>query len=329
MTQLLLSLRKPARGGVGRGWLALGAGVAITTLLALAPQVSDNAFLLAIGALILLNVIGALSLHLIIRTGHISLAHAGFIGVGAYACALSVLRLDMPPGVALAIGAATAGLLALLVGPILLRLTGKYFVLVTFLLGEIIRLVLVEWQDVTGGANGISNLPPLRPDWDSPLAQYYVALAAAALCTLLCVRLLMSETGRAIDAVRAAPQLTECTGVRVLPLKVGVFALGCALAGLQGGLLAFFMRYIDPSTFGMAESLNLVVMNVIGGMYHVSGPIIGAVFLVALPELLRGYVEIQRILFGIALIIVMAAFPGGLAGVYDWVARRRGKREQA
>ncbi len=323
MTQLSMPLARPARPRRSRGLAASLAGLLVLALLALAPQVFDNAFLLAIGALILLNIIGALSLHLIIRTGHISLSHAGFIGIGAYGCALAVTKLQLPPAMGLSVGTAAAGLLALLVGPVLLRLTGKYFVLVTFLLGEIIRLVLVEWESLTGGANGLSNLPPLNPAWSSPLAQYYVSLVAAALCTLLCVRLLMSETGRAIDAVREAPRLTECSGVRVLPLKVGIFVLGCALAGLQGGLLAFFMRYIDPTTFGMVDSLNLVVMNVLGGMYNAIGPIIGAVFLVALPELLRGYVEVQRILFGIALIVVMAAFPSGLAGLFSWLATRR------
>lgn len=116
-------------------------------------------------------------------------------------------------------------------------------------------------------------------------------------------------------------------GVQVLPLKVGIFVIGCALVGLQGGLLAFFNHYIDPTTYAVDESLNLVVMNVLGGMYHVAGPMVGAVFLVALPELLRGYVEIQRILFGVALVIVMAAFPSGIAGMpallSAWWARRK------
>lgn len=324
-----LAARGTATGGATRGTTALGAGVLATAVLAILPHVADNAFILAIGALILLNIIGALSLHLIIRTGHISLSHAGFMGVGAYACALSVLKLGVSPFVGLAIGALASGLLALLVGPILLRLTGKYFVLVTFLLGEIIRLVLVEWESLTGGSNGLSNLPDLHAGWSSPLAQYYIALVAAVLVAALCVRLLMSETGRAIDAAREAQRLTECAGVPVLRLKVGVFVLGCALVGLQGGLLAFFMHYIDPTTFGMADSLNLVVMNVLGGMYHVVGPIIGAAFLVALPELLRGYVEIQRILFGIALIVVMASFPSGMAGLAAMLRGLRRARKEA
>jgi branched-chain amino acid transport system permease protein len=325
-THTLPARRSRAIGSRGRA--ALATGLAVTVVLALLPHVLDNAFFLALGALILLNIIGALSLHLIIRTGHVSLSHASFMGVGGYACALAVLKLGVSPFLGLAVGAFASGLLALLVGPILLRLTGKYFVLVTFLLGEIIRLVMVEWESLTGGSNGLSNIPDLHPGLGSPLAQYYVALVAAVLSAALCVRLLMSETGRAIDAMREAPQLTECAGVPVLRLKVGIFVLGCALVGLEGGLLAFFMHYIDPTTFGINDSLNLVVMNVLGGMYHVAGPIIGAVFLVALPELLRGYVEIQRILFGVALVVVMASFPQGIAGL-GALARglRRGRKE--
>jgi branched-chain amino acid transport system permease protein len=329
MSNITANSITPRRDSASAGFKALAIGVVVTIILALLPFASNNSFLLAIGSLMLLNIIGALGLHLIIRTGHISLAHAGFLGVGAYACALSVLRLGVSPFLGLVIGAAAAGLLALIVGPILLRLTGKYFVLVTFLLGEIIRMVMVEWESLTGGSNGLSNIPDLNPALHSATAQYYVALTAAVLVGAFCVRLLGSETGRAIDAVREAERVTECSGVRVLKLKVGIFATGCALAGLQGGLLAFFMHYLDPSSFGMADSLNMVVMNVLGGMYHVVGPIIGAIVLVALPELLRGYVEVQRIIFGLALVVIMASFPGGLAGVSSLVRSALRARKEA
>ncbi len=312
-----------------RRW-ARPAALLVATVLAMLPLVAHNPFILTVATVILLNAIGAVSLHLIIRTGHISLAHAGFMGVGSYACVLSVIRLGAPPIVGVAIGAAAAALLALLVGPIILRLTGKYFVLVTFLLGEIIRLVLVEWQDVTGGANGLSEIPSLQPAIQTPVAQYYVALVAALLCVGFCIRLLGSEIGRAIDATREAERVTECTGVRVIRLKVGIFMLSSALVGVQGGLLAFFMHYIDPSSFGMTDSLNLVVMNVLGGMYNVVGPLLGTIFLVALPELLRSYVEVQRVIFGIALIVVMAALPSGMVGliamlrsIAPWHAREK------
>jgi branched-chain amino acid transport system permease protein len=295
------------------GWAAIAILLAI---LAVWPLAAPNRFLLTIGTLIALSAIGAMSLHLIIRTGHISFGHAAFAGVGGYSCVLAVTKAGLNPFAGLLAGIAAPALLALLIGPVVLRLTGKYFVLVTFLFGEIIRMVFVEWVPVTGGSNGISGIPPLHASLADPVAIYYVCLAASVLCATLCARILASEIGRTMDSVREAERLAECSGVPVLKLKVTIFVLACGLAGLQGGLLAFFLRYIDPLTFGITESLNLVVINVIGGMYSLAGPLIGTVFLVALPELLRGYVELQRVFFGIILIVVMAAFPGGLAHIF-------------
>jgi branched-chain amino acid transport system permease protein len=300
-----------------RAWNPLWA-VAVLVLAFLIgwPFYAPNPYLLTVGTFIVLNAIGATSLHLIIRTGHISLGHAAFMGVGAYACVLAVTTLGLPPALALVVGMAASGLLALVIGPVVLRLTGKYFVLVTFLLGEIIRMVFVEWISVTGGSNGISGLPPLHPALADPVPVYYVCLAASVLCVALCARILSSEIGRTIDSVRESQAVAECSGVPVLRLKVVVFVLACALVGLQGGLLAFFLRYVDPTSFSMVESLNLVVMNVVGGMYSLTGPLIGTVFIVALPELLRGYVELQRVFFGVILIVVMAALPGGMVDAF-------------
>jgi branched-chain amino acid transport system permease protein len=294
------------------------------------PFFAPNPFLFTIGTFIVLNAIGATSLHLIIRTGHISLGHAAFMGVGGYACVLAVTKLGVPPALALVVGMATSALLALIIGPVVLRLTGKYFVLVTFLLGEIIRMVFVEWISLTGGSNGISGVPPLHPAIATPANTYYVCLAASVLCVALCARILSSEIGRAIDSVRESERVAECSGIPVLRLKVTIFVLACALVGLQGGLLAFFLRYVDPTSFSMVESLNLVVMNVVGGMYSLAGPLIGTVFLVALPELLRGYVELQRVFFGVILIVVMAALPGGMVDVFARLrALTMGNRKEA
>jgi branched-chain amino acid transport system permease protein len=294
------------------------------------PLYAPNPFLLTIGTFIVLNAIGATSLHLIIRTGHISLGHAAFMGVGAYSCVLAVTKFGLPPALGLLVGMAASALLALLIGPVVLRLTGKYFVLVTFLLGEIIRMVFVEWISVTGGSNGISGVPPLHPSLASPTATYYVCLAASVLCVALCARILSSEVGRTIDSVRESERVAECSGVPVIRLKVTIFVLACALVGLQGGLLAFFLRYVDPTSFSMVESLNLVVMNVVGGMYSLAGPLIGTLFIVALPELLRGYVELQRVFFGIILIVVMAALPGGMVDIFARVRKLvAGKRNEA
>jgi branched-chain amino acid transport system permease protein len=304
--------------GAARRRLAAAAAAAVALLW---PLLYANPFALTIGTLIALSMIGASSLHLVIRTGHVSLAHGAFMGVAAYTCVLVVTSLHLPFVLGLVAGCAASGLLALLVGPVVLRLAGKYFVLVTFLLGEIIRMAFVEWVSLTGGSNGIFNIPPPAPLFASPLAYYYLALAAAAVCIGIVARILGSEIGRAIDSVRVAERLAECSGVPVVRLKVAMFAIACALVGVQGALHAHFLRFIDPTAFNIDVSLNLVVMNVIGGMNSLWGPLIGAVFLTGLPELLRGYVELQHVMFGIVLIAVMAALPGGMVEAAERLRR--------
>jgi branched-chain amino acid transport system permease protein len=273
------------------------------------------------GTLVAFSAIGASSLNLIIRTGHVSLAHAAFMGVAAYACVLAQMRLGLSFPMGLLIGCLASGLLALILGPIMLRLTGKYFVLVTFLVGEIIRMVFVEWGSLTGGSNGIQGVPSIHKIFDSPIAFYYLALGAATICVGIVLRILSSEIGRAIDSVREAERLAQCSGVPVIRLKVTIFVIACTLVGVQGALQAHFLKFVDPTAFNFEVSLNLVVMNVIGGMYHLVGPLLGSAFIVSLPEMLRGYVELQRVIFGIILIVVMAALPAGMVGALAWARR--------
>lgn len=300
------------------GWL----GWAILAVALVAwPLFNDNRFILTMGTLVAFSAIGASSLNLIIRTGHVSLAHAAFMGVAAYACVLAQMRLGLSFPMGLLIGCLASGLLALILGPIMLRLTGKYFVLVTFLVGEIIRMVFVEWGSLTGGSNGIQGVPSIHKIFDSPIAFYYLALGAAAICVGIVLRILSSEIGRAIDSVREAERIAQCSGVPVIQLKVTIFVIACVLVGVQGALQAHFLKFVDPTAFNFEVSLNLVVMNVIGGMYHLVGPLLGSAFIVSLPELLRGYVELQRVIFGITLIVVMAALPAGMVGALAWARR--------
>ncbi len=276
------------------------------------PWLTDDKFLHHVGVLLCITAIAAASLHLIVRTGHVSLAHAAFMGVGAYGSVISVMTFHLPWLAGLVIGTAAATLLALVVGPIVLRLTGKYFVLVTFLFGEMVRMAIVEQSGLTGGSNGIFNVPPPAEALLSNRLYYYFALAFAAAGVGLCARILNSEFGRAINAIREGERLAECSGVPVIRIKVTVFVIACAMAGVAGVLQAHYIRYVGPEGFSIVQSLNLVVMNVIGGMASLAGALIGTVFMVTLPELLRGYVNLQQIMFGAILFATMAFLPGGL-----------------
>ncbi len=311
----------PAAAAPLRGrtlWRIAGLAL-IAALLLLWPQFVHDEFLYHVGTLLCLYAIGATSVHLIIRTGHISLGQAAFMGIGAYTCVLSVMQLGLPWWLGAIFGILVSSLLGLAVAPIFLRLTGKYFVLVTFLFGEIVRMVLSESVSITGGANGIANIPPPFAWAVSKSNYYYLALAAAALCVGFSARLLSSDLGRVMGAVRASDRLAEVAGIPVVRIKVIVFTIASGMIGLQGVLQAHYLRYIEPQTFASTESLNFVVMNVIGGMQALAGPLLGSVFVVVLPELLRQYVMLQRVLFGILLIVVMAAMPGGLIELWQRV----------
>jgi branched-chain amino acid transport system permease protein len=282
-------------------------------LLLVWPLFVREAFFTYIATLVLLYAIGAASLHLVLRIGHLSLCHAAFMGLGGYTSALLTTRAGCPFVLAFLASGLVPAAVALIVGPIVLRLRGVYFVLITFTLGEVVRLVFNEWQSLTGGADGIFRIPPPHPFLADKLAYYYFTLVMAALCVGGVARLLASQTGRYADAIREGERLAQSSGVPVLRFKVLVFAIACGLVGLQGSLLAHFIHFIAPGSYTFNESLNLLVMNVIGGMGSLRGPLIGAAFLTSLPEFLRGWVELQRVLYGIVLILVMLFVPGGLA----------------
>lgn len=292
-----------------RNWLI--AVVAAVVLLGW-PWLTEDRFLHHVGVLICLTSIAAASLHLIIRTGHVSLCHMAFVGFGAYGSALTVMKLGMPWPVGLVAGTALAAAVAAVIGPIVLRLTGKYFVLITFLLGEVVRMAIIENSSITGGSNGIFDIPPPYPFLLSNRAYYYFALAFAVFGVGLCARLLTSEFGRAMNAIREGERLAECSGIPVIRFKVVVFVIACALAGMMGSLQAHYIKFVGPDAYTGFQSLNIVVMNVIGGMTSLAGALIGTVFMVTLPELLRGYVNLQQILFGAILFATMAFMPGGI-----------------
>lgn len=276
------------------------------------PWLTEDRFLHHVGVLICLTSIAAASLHLIIRTGHVSLCHMAFVGFGAYGSVLTVMKLGMPWPVGLIAGTALAAAVAAVIGPIVLRLTGKYFVLITFLMGEVVRMAIIENSAITGGSNGIFDVPPPFPFLLSNRAYYYFALAFAAFGVGLCARILTSEFGRAMNAIREGERLAECSGIPVIRFKVVVFVIACALAGMTGSLQAHYIKFVGPEAYSGFQSLNIVVMNVIGGMSSLAGALIGTVFMVTLPELLRGYVNLQQILFGAILFATMAFMPGGI-----------------
>jgi branched-chain amino acid transport system permease protein len=306
-----------------RSYLLIGAIFAIALLF---PLYFQERFAQHVAILFFLYTIGALGVHLIIRCGLVSLCQAAFMGVGGYVSVLLDMKLGVPWALSAVSGVAASCLLAVAIGPVVMRLSGKYFVLVTFLFGEIARMGFAEWVSLTGGANGVANIPPPAPIFLSTFYYYYLALGFLVLTVAIAALVLNSQIGRVVSSIREGERLAECSGVPVLRFKVIIFVIACGFNGLQGVLHAHYVRYIEPITYGVLESLNMAVANILGGMTSLVGPFIGTVFVVVLPEFLRGTVLYQKVIFGILLIIVMAVAPGGMieigSRVVSYIRRR-------
>jgi branched-chain amino acid transport system permease protein len=254
--------------------------------------------------------------------GQISIAQAGFLGIGAYGVGLGTVDLHLPFLPALALGVAAAGVLGLALGLASLRLGGHYLAMVTISFQQILTLVLTNWLEVTHGPDGVSGIP--RP---AGLAngRAYLALCLVAMVgvTLFAWRLKTNRLGRAMQAVRDNEIAAGTCGIDVFRTKVVAFGISAVLGGLGGGLFAGAFAYISPDQFGFGESIVLLTMALLGGVQSPFGALLGTLLLVLLPEWLRFLKQVYLAVYGGAVILIMVFLPDGLWGL---ILRRRTPR---
>jgi branched-chain amino acid transport system permease protein len=310
--------RNEPRLAAGRGVFQ---GALIAVLLAAAlivPQLTSNQFYLHLANLVLLNAIFAISLGLIASVGQISLMHSAFVAAGAYVSALAALNLKIPPILGIVLAGLITGLLAALLGKILLRLRGVYFVLVTFLAGQVFTLIALNWDSVTHGANGLVGIPAISL-FGFPLSTrlrfYYFALAAFVLVVSFIWLLMRSQYGRAFRSIAENVRLAESSGIDVSRYQIIAFALGSGIAGAAGAVMIHYVRFLSPDSFTFNDSISYITMLVVGGRHTLIGGILGALFLTPLPEALRGLVGAQHIVYGAILLGVLLFLPGGLVSI--------------
>lgn len=294
---------------------------ALVILAVLVPWGVENPFALHLLDMALINAVIALGLNVILKTGQVSMAQAGFMAIGAYLSAQLTLKLGVPFLVAFLAAGVGAALVALVLGRIILRLKGVYFLLFTFALNEFLYLLNKNVPALTGGNDGIAGItPPTIPLLTDPLrakaAFYYLALGVVVLALAFVAALYRSPFGRAMDAVRESELLAGATGYNPMRVKVIAFALGCLLAGLGGSLYAHFLLYIAPFSFTFWESVSFLLMNIVGGSTSLAGPLVGALILTPLPELLRAYVVWQQVLYGLTFMAFMRFLPDGVTPLY-------------
>jgi branched-chain amino acid transport system permease protein len=264
-----------------------------------------------------INIILAVSLNLINGfTGQLSLGHAGFMGVGAYASVIATQMLNMPFAVGIIAGCLGAALAGFIIGVPTLRLKGDYLAIATLAFGEIIRVVLQN-IDAVGGPAGILGITQLTT---------WAWLFAATIITILVIQnIINSSYGRAIISVREDEISSELMGVNTTKYKVIAFVIGAMFAGLAGALYAHYFYIIKPDTFGFLKSFDLLVMVVLGGLGSTTGAIIAAVFVTALTAALQAFPAIRMILYALILVIVMIYRPQGLMGNKELTRKTFGK----
>lgn len=300
-------------------------GLLVLVALLLAPRLTeDNPYLLHMLVLMCVYAIPAVGLNLMLGySGLVSLGHMGFAGLGAYTAA--VLMVDARWSFWGALGAATvaAGLAGVVIGVICFRFRGHFFMIVTLAFGLLLHAVMNNWDAVTRGAAGFAGIPRPRPmAWGDELITfgqlpnfYYLALALALLVFGVQYLVVRSNLGRILSAIRQDERLARSRGVNVLMYKTVVFALGTALAGLGGVLHVSFLRVAAPASFNMLESINTVLIVIIGGAGSLMGPALGALLYVGLPEWLRLANEWRLVIFGGLLVLITLFAPAGLAGL--------------
>jgi len=286
------------------------------------PFALDNSFFTHIGVSVWMFTLLALSMNLMLRMGQLSLAHGGLMGLGAYTAALLMLRLDAPFLLAFVSAGVVGGLVALITGPILLRVKGVYFVLLTFAFGEIIVLMFVDWVTLFGGNNGLFGVPRAQLfDFilrDRALS-YVFALGLAALGYLGLRWIYRSETGAVIDALHDDEELAQSLGINALRYRVVVFAISGFMAGIAGGFYASYYTFVTPNAFTFWAAVDALVMNILGGIAVPAGAVMGAILLVPLPELLRDSQEYQVLFYGLVLIFFLKFIPNGLYGTFAYL----------
>jgi branched-chain amino acid transport system permease protein len=304
--------------------------IVFLAVLATLPLWLDNAYLLHVLIVAGIFIIAAMSLNLLLGyAGQLSLGHVAFFGMGAYASALAALGFKLtvpfemtveakPVWLAMLAGIVAAGLCGWFIGRIAFKVRGAYFVIVSISFAEVVRLVAVNWVELTQGPMALNNIPPLalgnlvffkKPE------NYWLVLATAVLCYLLIRRLVYSRAGRAMVALAENEPLATSVGIDVTRYLVLATVVSAAMAGAAGALYAHYVRIVDPDVFLFIYTVTMVIMVVTGGKGTLAGPVVGGLIFGLLPEGLRAVAfapETQWIVYGVLMVLVVYFLPRGI-----------------
>jgi len=312
--------------------------IGFAVLILLLPLQLANPFALSLLNQIGLFILVVLGLNLFTGyAGQISLGHAAFFGLGAYGSAILTATHQFPPWPTMVLVAAAVALVALIIGLPTLRLYGHYLAMATLGFNYALHIIFVQWDEVTGGPSGLSGIPPLTVagvSFNTDLKFYYMVWTFALVALTLCLNLVRTGVGRGLAALAQDEVAAACLGVDVRRAKVRVFVLSAVLASIAGSLYAHYFGHINPDSFSIFKSLDLVIMVVVGGLGSIWGTLFGVSFIVILPYVLESLEQYFDIIHGVILVLILMFLPQGLVtGLRDqarlYLARRRLAREGA
>ncbi|MDX9945643.1 MAG: branched-chain amino acid ABC transporter permease [Azonexus sp.] len=306
--------------------LNIGLLVLIVILL-IVPFVVPNSFYLDLAIRMAINAMIVLGLNLLIGfAGQISLGHAGFLGIGAYASAVLPTHFGWHPVLAMVGGAVITGILAALVARPIFKLKGHYLAMATLGLGIIINIVLRNEAQWTGGPDGMPVMPMsvFGTEIYSDKTWYWVVAAMLVIAVWASLNLIDSPFGRAMRALHGSEVASQVVGVNVVRYKVSIFVLSAVFASLMGSITAHYIGFVSPNFADFFHSIELVTMVVVGGMASVFGSLVGAVLLTALPQLLATFEGWETVVFGAILMGFMIFLP---KGIVPTLAAKFGKGE--
>jgi len=310
----------PVTGGPNLArWISWAVAAAFFGYL-LAVPATAKAYQLHLTVITLMYGVLALSWDICARTGQLSLAHAGMFGLGIYVAGLGYTRLGLDPVVTIFAAGLVAGIVAIGLGWMTLRLHGIYFAVATLAFSEVLRTMALQLPGLTGGAVGV-NVPPLFGG--NRVLCFYLILGVFAMATAISAWFRASRLGLGFEAIRTRPEVAEVLGVNVVAYRVLAFATSAAFAGMAGAFYMHYITFANPyDAFDLNISIASLVMSVSGGLYTTAGPIIGCFLLRAVEEYLRtAIVYGYMIVYGLILVVVVMFMPKGILGSLRALAR--------
>jgi branched-chain amino acid transport system permease protein len=320
--------------------------VLVVALLASVPAWLSDPYILNAFITTGIFTIAAMSLNLLLGyTGQLSLGHVAFFGIGAYVSALTSLGFDVelferfhvvhepwPAVYGFVCAVVFAGLCGYLVGKLSFRVRGAYFVIVTISFAEVVRLVALNWVELTQGPLALTNIPPFTvglpglgyTNLYGKTGNYYLVLGVGVIAYIVIKHLVESRVGRAMIALKENESLAVSVGINVTRYLVLAAVVSAAIAGASGSLYAHYLRIIDPDIFLFLYTVTMVIMVITGGKGTLAGPVVGGAIFGAIPVIVRSFAapEVQWILYGAFMMTIIFMLPQGIVpAVERWLAR--------